>query len=235
MMNTSTCDISCVALRCLLHHKQQCVHLNTPLHDHYSKTYGINRKSALLDVPLFNGGLPHDMMHDVLEGVVVRELSLLLKHCVSSKYFTLDYNCLLHFDYDYAEADRPTPILRSSRFLENETKEHKLTAAQSLLLARIFPLLVGDKVPPNDAHWQVYLVLCKLLDVLMSPWSSADLCGHLHVLIQEHHTLFIQVYSQDKVTPKFHFLHHYPEQILRTGPMVRSWTMRHEAKLHFFK
>ena len=28
---------------------------------------------------------------------------------------------------------------------------------------------------------------------------------------------------------------HYPNQILRHGPLVRSWTMRHEGKLNFFK
>ena len=46
---------------------------------HYSKTYGINRKSALLDVahfPFFNGGLPHDCMHDILEGAASTEVKL---------------------------------------------------------------------------------------------------------------------------------------------------------------
>ncbi len=102
-------------------------------------------------------------------------------------------------------------------------------------MARIFALLIGDKVPLDDTHWHVYLILCKLIDVLVCPWSSADLCGYLQVLIREHHKLFIKVYSEYKVTPKFHFLHHYPEQICKIGPMVRSWTMRHEAKLLFFK
>lgn len=32
-----------------------------------------------------------------------------------------------------------------------------------------------------------------------------------------------------------HFLLHYPEQLLNLGPMIRTWTMRYEAKLHFFK
>ena len=77
----SAINISHISLRSISHHEQQCKLLSTPLGDHYSKTYGINRKSALLDIPhfsLFDGGLPHDVMHDVLEGVVVRELSLLL-------------------------------------------------------------------------------------------------------------------------------------------------------------
>ena len=194
----------------------------------------------MLDIPhfsIFNGGLPHDVMHDMLEGVVVREVSLLLKHCISHHYLTLDeYNRrLANFDYDYSETDRPAPVLRSSKFLEIETKELKLTASQSLLLVRIFPLLIGDTIPQDDANWQVFLILCKILDILMCPWSSPDLCAYLQVLIREHHSSFIHVYSENLVTPKFHFLHHYPNQICQVGPMLRSWTMRHEAKLLFFK
>lgn len=57
-----------VLLRDLSSHKNQCKQLKGPTESHYSKTYGINR-SALLDVthfPFFNGGLPHDCMHDIL-------------------------------------------------------------------------------------------------------------------------------------------------------------------------
>lgn len=53
-------------------------------HQHYSKTYGINQRSVLLDVPhysMFGSGLPHDIMHDVLEGVAL-EMSLLLGHYI---------------------------------------------------------------------------------------------------------------------------------------------------------
>lgn len=52
------------------HHKQ-CDELEGPLKDHYSKIYGVNRKSILLGVAyfsMFGGGLPLDAMHDILEG-----------------------------------------------------------------------------------------------------------------------------------------------------------------------
>ena len=32
-----------------------------------------------------------------------------------------------------------------------------------------------------------------------------------------------------------HFLLHYPAQMVMIGPMVRTWTFCHEAKLIFFK
>lgn len=45
----------------------------------------------------------------------------------------------------------------------------------------------------------------------------------------------LYVYSEDVMIPKFHYLVHYPEPIFRVGPMQRTWTMRHEAKLNMLK
>ena len=97
-------DSSSLELRSNNKHRVECDLVEGPLSKHYSKTYGINRRSALMDIPyfsMFNGGLPHDIMHDVFEGVA---LSLLFNHCiVSEKFLSLDnYNHrLAHFDYGY--------------------------------------------------------------------------------------------------------------------------------------
>lgn len=72
-------------------HRNQCDQLTGPTAGHYSKTYGINRKSALLDAfhfPCFDGGLPHDCMHDLLEGVASMEIKLVLKHFINQGYLT---------------------------------------------------------------------------------------------------------------------------------------------------
>ncbi len=65
-------------------HIKQLALLNGPISDHYSKTYGINRRSCLLDVKhfsLFSGGLPHDAMHDILEGIA--------SHHIKDLFFTV--------------------------------------------------------------------------------------------------------------------------------------------------
>lgn len=62
-------------------HEEQCKLLQGPLSEHYSKTYGINFRSCLLDISyfsMFGGGLPHDAMHDLLEGIAPMEIKLLI-------------------------------------------------------------------------------------------------------------------------------------------------------------
>lgn len=173
-----------------------------------------------MDVPyfsLFGGSLPYDFMHDVLEGVALHETSLLLHYCISeAKYFTLsEYNeSLTNFDYEYTESDKPAPISRNT--LASDAKL-RLTASQSLLLVRILPLLVGGKVPESDQKWQCFLILQSLTYVRAQfpLWSKA---------------LFRRGHDS-----KIHYLIHYPDQICQVGPMQRTWTMRHEAKLNMFK
>lgn len=110
-----------------------------------------------------------------------------------------------------------------------------MLASQALLLMRILPLLIGDVVPTDDPNWKCFTLLLKIADIILCPWSSTDLCAELKVLITEHHQSFVSVYTEAAVIPKFHFLLHYPDQILRVGPMVRCWNMRNEAKLNLFK
>ena len=47
--------------------------------------------------------------------------------------------------------------------------------------------------------------------------------------------MFIELYPQWSVLPKMHFMIHYPEQMMALGQLIRSWTMRFEAKLHLLK
>ena len=150
-------------------HLHECSQIAGPLHDHYSRIYGINRRSALLDIPffsMFNGGLAHDIMHGILEGVASLEMLLVLRHCILSKrYITLDeYNYrLINFDFNYMETNKPPSI--DSRSVLADGKSLRISASQSLLLLRIFPLLIGDVIPIDDktgnasCYWPKLLIL----------------------------------------------------------------------------
>ena len=177
-------------------------------------------------------GLAHDAMHDILEGLAPLEVKLLLLHYVSNSVFSLaDFNSrLLNFNFGYSEGDKPIPIL--SNVLRDPKKSLRCSSAQMLLLIRILPFLIGEE---GEDHWYCYLLLRKILDIVLCSKVSSRMCSSLKLLIREHHQRFITLYGSNAYIPKMHFLLHYPEQIVALGPMTRTWTIRHEAKLNFFK
>lgn len=184
---------------------------------------------------MFDGGLPHDIMHDVFEGCVPLEISLLLGNFViEKKYFSLEHynDRLIRFDYNYTECDKPSPIGGRS-VLTNRSL--KLSASQAILLIRILPLLIGDHIPEDNPNWKCFMILCKIVDLVMCTAISADVCAVLQAHIEQHHKEFIALYSEALVIPKMHFFLHYTTQMLKIGPMTRSWNMRNEAKLNIFK
>ena len=226
-------------LRTHENHVKQVELLNGPASSHYSKTYGINRKSEIMNVKyysMFGGGLPHDAMHDIFEGLAPLEIKKLLSHYIKEcRFFTLnDYNDrLLNFNFGYSDNDKPVPIL--SKTLYSDDKALRSSSSQMITLVRILPFLIGDKIDQNDPHWECFLLLRKIVDIVLSPVVSKDISASLGLLIREHHIQFVNLYGSSSYIPKMHFLVHYPEQIIQVGPMTVTWVIRHEAKLNFFK
>ena len=227
-------------LRSTADHLLQCTQLSGSLKEHNSKVFGICEKSILLDVDHFSmcgWGLPHDVMHDLFEGVVQYEIKLLILSCVKKRFFSLaTFNeRLINFEYGYSEvADKPVP-LTTQHINSKDAKHIRQGSAQTWLLARILPFLIANDIPESDDNWRCYLMLLKIIDICLATVVSPDLCAVLKVLIEEHHLLFTQLYPEWIVIPKMHYMLHYPEQILALGPLIRVWTMRYEGKLCLLK
>ena len=74
-------------------HDKQCDEVLTH-GEHFNKTYGINRKPVLKESRYYHviGGLPADIMHDILEGVLQNEVKELLKHYIKAEHhFALEH------------------------------------------------------------------------------------------------------------------------------------------------
>ena len=70
----------------------QCSLLKGPLADQDSTTYGLNYPSPLKQIHEFhvaNSQLPQDIMHVLFEGVIPKEIKLMLHAFISKNYFTL--------------------------------------------------------------------------------------------------------------------------------------------------
>jgi hypothetical protein len=175
--------------------------------------------------------MPHDIMHDLFEGIVQYEMKLLIVHCVEEKLFTIELlnDRLSRFDFI---SNRPS--LLDKDFARN-TSKFRQSASQMIALCFNLPLLVGDRVPENDEYWLSFLLLLRICEIAISPISTPDTVAYLKLLVEEKLMVFKQLYPQSNITPKFHYMIHYPTQIENFGPLITSWTMRHESKLSFVK
>ena len=81
-------------------------------------------------------------------------------------------------------------------------------------LVRFLPLIVGQKVPESNLHWQNFLLLLTIIDIIFAPVLSSNRISYLSMLIEDHHSEFTKLYSC-QVTPKLHYMIHYPEWIER--------------------
>ena len=233
--DTSTCfkEVDCT-LRTAENHFQQCLKLSGPLKDHFSTSFGINRLSILEEIPYFSviNGLPHDIMHDLYEGIVPYHLKILLCHCVQEKYFNIDKVNERITLYDFMK-DHPSPI--DSRLASSRGINIHQSAAQMIALTRAIPFLIGDMIPVHDEHWHLFLILLKVCAIALSPTCSHRSIEYLCVLVEEYLFKFSRLYPNEVMKPKRHYMVHYASQIERLGPLIVSWNMRQEAKLGFVK
>ena len=83
------------------------------------------------------------------------------------------------------------------------------------LLARILPILIGDCVDEDDGHWQLYLQLMEIVDILFCPKTTHDHAAYVASLINDHHTIFLELYPGHSIIPKLHFMVHMPKFMIR--------------------
>ena len=122
---------------------------------------------------MFDGGLPHDTMHDILEGIAPLEIKLLLSQLITNGLFTLGElnDICLNFNFGYSENDKPVTIF--SQCLNNDTnKLLRATASQTLLLVQILLFLIVHKIPESKEHWSCFLLLRKITDIVLCPFKK---------------------------------------------------------------
>ncbi|GBL99167.1 hypothetical protein AVEN_4237-1 [Araneus ventricosus] len=107
-------------------------------------------------------------------------------------------------------------------------------AAQMWQLAYMLPLIIGQSISSNCPYWDNYTALLEACSVIFSPCITLNMVDFLRVCIEEYLYSFQQLYDKT-LTPKQHFLIHYPQLIIKFGPLIHFWSMRMEAKHQYFK
>lgn len=99
-------------------------------------------------------------------------------------------------------------------------------AHENWCLLRLLPFLIGPKVPEHEPVWQVLLDLKQIVELVVSPLHSEESITYLESKISDHRQRYQEVFPNNKLLPKHHYIEHYPQLIQLFGPLVGLWTIR---------
>ena len=105
-------------------------------------------------------GLPHDIMHDLYEGIVPNEMKLLLCYCINQKYFTIDELNGRMETFGFTD-NKPRPFDPS--LVRNTFSKIRQSASQMMTLCQNLLLIISDKIPLDDPHWNSFLLLIYII------------------------------------------------------------------------
>ncbi len=179
-------------------------------------------------------GYPPDIWHDIFEGIVPLELGLCFRVFISKKYFTFSElnSAITQFPYkwtDKTDCPQPLPTTFSSK------KKIGGNAHENWALIRLLPFIIGHRIPLNDPAWLLLMSLKDIIELVVAPVHNKESVAYLDSKISEHRHRFQEVFPNEGLIPKHHFLEHYPTLINAFGPVIAFWTMRFEAKHSQFK
>ena len=95
----------------------------------------------------------------------------------------------------------------------NTHNYYNYSPSQIRFLLHIFPILLGDALNGNE-FFECLLLLHDICALILSPLISEEQIPLLRLMIQQYLTDFKEQY-QCNLPPKFHFLVHFPQQIIR--------------------
>lgn len=200
-----------------------------------SKT-GIKERCAFNNIKNFHviDNLSVDVMHDILEGVCKYVLQSFIYEFIfgENKYFTLQTlnNRIQSFDYGHENSNKP-PIILAHRIKKKMTL--KMSASEMMCVTRYFGLIIGDLIPEDNKHWEMYKCLRQILNIVTSPRIIRSDAHTLQTIIAKLNSMYIIFFGNLK--PKFHMLVHYTRILLENGPSVHFWCMRFELRHRHLK
>ena len=178
-------------------------------------------------------GLPHDISHDIFEGVASETLSNILTKLISDKLITLEYINIKIRNFPYIcndKKDKPIEL----RIVKSKIKIC-YKQAQMWCFIRLLPLMLGDKIPIENDTWELLLKFVNLVEsVCVYSFSDSDL-SYLDFKIEAFNSHFCKNFPSISVKPKRHYIIHIPKIIRDYGPVIHTWTIRLEAEHEYYK
>lgn len=168
-----------------------------------------------------------DFMHDIAEGTSNYDLCQIITAFMNKNYFSLEYlnNVMRNFKYPSEVKNHPGNITKEN--LKNMS--FKFSAAEAVAFIEHFNLMISEKIPENDDHWKLYMLLRKILAIV----QSTSVFNHSHKilaqLVSEHNELYVKLFH-GTLKYKTHLLLHYPSIMEKFGPLTQFSNFRFESK-----
>ena len=218
--------------RNIINHKKRLVQMqksDLETYNRLSKKYGINYSSSLLKITDFNicKSLLQDPMHVLYEGICHLELKCFLNEVViKQKIFDLNFlNEKIKFFpfFECDKGDKPNTFDGLDRY------KYSQTSGQMSTLFHILPLILGEKLK-EDKFYQNFLRMVAIIKITFSFCYDDKTVEDMDMLIRSYLENFAKIYPDVPMTPKMHFLRHFPKQLEEFGPLRLHSTQRFEAK-----
>lgn len=170
-----------------------------------------------------------DPMHILLEGIIPKEISLFMRHQIHtlrsfSRKQLNDSLKAFKFHHSISTSEYPRMFDASLQLVSS--------ASATAILVVHLPLILNNIVSVNvlGPTYECLILICQIMQLILSPVLSIDALGTLESLIINHQKLFLSCYGEQAFTPKLHMLIHMVDQIKEYGPGHHHWTMRYEGK-----
>ena len=155
---------------------------------------------------------PLDVMHDMLEGCVPLVVTVSLSKLIESELLSLRLvnERLQAFSYSYCDSTNKYSCKLTIKHLR--AKKIPGTASEKWNLLIFLPLILGDLIEGENEHWNLLLRCREIADLLLAECFPRVKLHYLSRLISWFLTALNTV-APDSLTPKCHFLLHYPALI----------------------
>lgn len=227
MRTPSEYEKDVLALRCM---KEPLVHVR-----------GVKRACELNKLQSFHctQNFSIDIMHTLLEGLVPLEVGCVLFSLITDKrLFSLaELNERVTEFWSLINVDKKKKPPHLNKVMPpGSGLNPSMKATQCWALLKYLPLIIGDKVPVGDEHYELLLHLSELVDLAFAPRFTTGLVAYMKEFIKDHLTMFVQLYgTKVSLKPKHHFLVHLPTIVVKSGPLVGMSCLKYELKNSFFK
>ena len=110
--------------------------------------------------------------------------------------------------------ENAVPLIHSKKF------DLHFSASEMLNVCYCLSFIIGDLIPRNNKYWRLYVALREILTIVMKPVLTIEMTYYLENCIVNTLELYLNL-SGLRLTPKMHFMLHYPYMTRKIGPAVK--------------